>query len=112
VAKRTTRNFGKELWGILNGRPPVGGRPQSDPGELIPAIMDLALDRRRSLSWIADRLLDTKYKDQRKSKKKLEERIAETLDHVGYCSKDRRPHDLRSNRERGLDYFCGKLNEK
>jgi hypothetical protein len=110
VYKRTTRNFGKELLGILQGRPPVGGRPHSKPEELIPAIMDLSLDRRRSVSWIADRLLETKYKGQRKSKKKLEERIAETLDYVGYYSKDQRPDDLRSHRERALDYFCGKLN--
>jgi hypothetical protein len=93
---------------MTQGLPGVGGRPRSEPDELIPAIWDLALDRRpfrRSLSWIADQLLETKYKDQPKSKKKLEERIAETLDYVGYILKKHYPiaDDPRSHRERAFD---------
>jgi len=108
------------MFRLAHGLPPVGGRPRREPDELIPAIRDLGLDRRRSLSWIADRLLETKYKDQEdKSKPKLERRIAASLDFLGYMLaanldfagyilKVRPPvvDDCRSHRDRALDYLA------
>jgi hypothetical protein len=95
---------------MAQGLPGVGGRPRSEPDELMPAITDLASDRRpfrRSVSWIADRLLETEQYEGR-NKKKLEERIADNLDFVGYILKDQHPiaDDLRSHRERAFDYLC------
>jgi hypothetical protein len=114
---KTTRNFAAEIRRWFDGYPPVGGRPRSRPDELVPAILDLALDRcpfRRSLSWIADRLLETKYKGQNKSKKKLERRIAETLDHIGWILKKRHPTegDPRSLRDRAFDYLESRAFDK
>ena len=99
-------SYAKQLSRSAAGLRPLG-RPLSKPNDLFPALMDLAFDRRpfrRSLSGIATRLLKTtKYKNR----KKLERRIAETLDWIGYLLKRRRPiaDDPRSPRDRALDYL-------